>query len=59
MKLAIIIALAVGLVAIRLTLAPWPAVIKMSIDRWGKRTTAVLFAIALAGLGVAIVIARL
>jgi len=59
MKLLIIIALVLAIVALRLAIPPWPNFLKMGIDRrWGKRTTVALFAIALAAAAVAIVISR-
>jgi hypothetical protein len=60
MKLVVIIALVLAIVALRLAIPPWPNFLKMGIDRrWSKRTTVALFAIALAGAAVAIVISRL
>jgi hypothetical protein len=60
MKLVIVIALVLAIVALRLAIPPWPAFLKMGVNRqWGKRTTLALFAIALAGAAVAIVLSRL
>jgi len=60
MKLIITIAVVLAIVALRLTIPPWPNFLKMSTDRrWGKRAAVVLFAIALAGAAAAIVISRL
>lgn len=59
MALAITIALVMVLVAIRLTMPPWPNFLKMGSDRgWSKKTTVVLFAVALAGAAIAIVVSR-
>lgn len=60
MKPVIVIALVLAIVALRLAVPPWPSFLRMGIDRrWSKRTTAALFAIAVAGAAVAIVISRL
>jgi len=58
MALAITIALVVVLVAVRLAVPPWPNFVKMGMERWGNRTTVVLFAIALVGAAAALVISR-
>ena len=59
MAFAIAVALVVVLVAVRLTMPPWPNYLKMGTERWGKQTTVVLFAIALAGAAIAIIVSRL
>lgn len=60
MKVVIVIALVLAIVALRLAIPPWPNFLKMGSDRgWSKRTTVTLFSIALAGAVVAIVMSRL
>jgi hypothetical protein len=60
MALAITIAVVVVLVAVRLTMPPWPNFLKMGSDRgWSKKTTIVLFAVAAVGAAIAIVASRL
>jgi len=60
MKAIGVIALVLALVALRLTIPPWPNFLRMGNDRrWSKRTTLTLFAIALAAAAVAIAMARL
>jgi Mn2+/Fe2+ NRAMP family transporter len=59
MKLVIVIALVLAIVAVRLAIPPWPNFLKMVADRrWSKRTTVALFAIALVGATVAVVISK-
>jgi len=58
MALAITIALVVVLVAVRLTMPPWPNFVKLGMERWSKQTTVVLFAIALVGAAAVLVISR-
>ena len=58
MALAITIALVVVLVALRLTAPPWPNFLKMGLERWGKKTTVALFAIALTGAAMVLLISR-
>jgi len=58
MALAITIAVVVLLVALRLTAPPWPNFVKMGLERWGKKTTVVLFAVALTGAAMVLLIAR-
>ena len=60
MKQVIVVALVLAIVALRLAIPPWPNFLRMGTDRrWSKRTTVALFAIALVGAAVAIVISRL
>jgi len=60
MALAITIAVVVVLVAVRLTMPPWPNFLKMGSERgWSKKATVVLVAVALAGAAIAIVVSRL
>lgn len=60
MALAITIALVVVLVAVRLTMPPWPNFLKMSSDHgWSKKTTVALFVVAAVGAVIAIVVSRL
>jgi hypothetical protein len=59
MKFLIVIVVVVALVALRLTVPPWPNFLKLSSSRqWSRKTTVALFAIALAGAAAAIVISR-
>jgi hypothetical protein len=39
----------VSLIALRLLLPPAPNLVKIGLNRWGKRTTFTLFAISLIG----------
>jgi hypothetical protein len=60
MKLVILVALVLAIVAIRLAIPPWPNFLKVGIDRrWSERTTVALFAIAVVGAALVIVISRL
>jgi hypothetical protein len=58
MNYAVTIAIIVALVAFRLILPPFPRVIKNYADRWGKRTTITLCAVALVGGALMIIISR-
>jgi hypothetical protein len=58
MALVLTIALVVVLVALRLLVPPVPGLLKMGLERWGKRITVILFAISLIGAVLAIVISR-
>jgi hypothetical protein len=58
MALAATIALIVVLVAFRLLLPPAPGLLKTYVDRWGKRSTIVLCAIALVGAALMILVSR-
>ena len=58
MALAITIAVVVVLVAVRLTMPPWPNFVKVGMERWGKKTTVALFAVAAIGAAIAIIASR-
>jgi hypothetical protein len=58
MALLVTIALVVVLVVARLMVPPVPGLVKISIDRWGKRNTVALFAISLAAAFIVILVAR-
>jgi predicted PurR-regulated permease PerM len=58
MALGFTIVLVIALVAVRLLIPPVPWLLKMGIDRWGKRSTMMLCAISLAGAAVVILISR-
>ena len=58
MALAITIAVVIVLVALRLTLPPWPNFVKTGLERWGKKTTAVLFAVALTSAAIVLLVSR-
>jgi hypothetical protein len=58
MALVLTIAFVVVVVALRLLVPPVPGLIKIGLERWGKRSTAILFAISLIGAAVAIFISR-
>jgi hypothetical protein len=58
MALALTIALVVVMVAVRLLIPPVPGLLKMGLDRWGKRNTIMLCAISLVGAVLAIVLSR-
>ncbi|MBV8867284.1 MAG: hypothetical protein JO210_17945 [Acidobacteriaceae bacterium] len=58
MALVLTIALVVVLVALRLFVPPVPGLLKMSLQRWGKRITVMLFATSLIGAVLAIVVLR-
>ena len=56
MALVLTIALVILIVALRLLVPPVPGLIKTGLERWGKRTTIMLFAISLIGAALAILI---
>jgi hypothetical protein len=58
MALVATIALIVVLVAFRLFLPPVPGLLKTYVDRWGKRSTIMLCAVAHAGAALMIMISR-
>lgn len=58
MALVVTIALIVVLVAFRLFLPPVPGLLKTYVDRWGKRSTIMLCAIALVGAALLILVSR-
>ena len=58
MALPLTIALIVVLVLVRLLVPPVPGLLKMSNDRFGKRSTIILCAVALAGAVVLIIVSR-
>jgi hypothetical protein len=58
MALVLTIAVVVVVVALRLLVPPVPGLLKISLERWGKRSTIMLFAISLIGAAVAIFISR-
>lgn len=58
MALAIAIAVVVMLVALRLTAPPWPNFLKLGLEKWGKRTTIVLFGVSLTGAAILLLISR-
>lgn len=59
MRSAVTVAIILALVAFRLILPPFPQIIKTYADRWGKRTTMMLCAVALAGAALMIIVSRL
>lgn len=58
MVLALTIVLIVLLVAVRLLLPPVPGLLKMGVERWGKRSMVMLCAVALVGAVLMILISR-
>jgi hypothetical protein len=58
MALVLTIAFVLVVVALRLLSPPVPGLLKISLERWGKRSTIMLFAISLSGAAVAIFISR-
>jgi hypothetical protein len=58
MALVLTIALVVALVAVRLLIPPVPGLLKIGIERWGKRSTIMLCAISLTGAVLVILISR-
>jgi hypothetical protein len=58
MALGLTLALIFFLVGLRLFLPPVPHLLKVSLDRWGKRTTVMLCATSLAGAVLLIFISR-
>jgi hypothetical protein len=58
MALVLTIAFVVLVVGLRLLVPPVPGLVKTSLERWGKRTTLMLFAISVIGAAVAIFISR-
>jgi len=58
MNLALTIAFIVAMVALRLLIAPVPGLLKMGVDRWGKRSTFMLCAISLIGAVLVITLTR-
>ena len=58
MRSVVTIAIILALVAFRFILPPFPRVIKTYAEKWGKRTTIMLFAVALAGGALLIIISR-
>lgn len=58
MRSAVTIAIIGALVAFRLILPPFPRIIKTYAERWGKRTTITLCAVALVGGALMIIISR-
>lgn len=58
MALVLTIALVVVIVALRLLVPPVPGLLKIGLERWGKRTTIILFSISLIGAALAIFVSR-
>jgi hypothetical protein len=52
------IALVIVIVALRLLVPPVPGLLKLGLERWGKRSTVMLFAISVIAAAVAIFISR-
>jgi hypothetical protein len=58
MALVLTIALIAVLVAVRLLIPPVPGLLKIGVERWGKRTTIMLCAVSLIGAVLVIFISR-
>jgi hypothetical protein len=56
MALALTIALVVVLVVVRLLIPPVPGLLKLGLERWGKRSTVILCAISVIGAGVLVIL---
>ena len=58
MALLLTIGIVALMVIVRLFMPPVPGLLKMSIDRWGKRSTIMLCAVAFVGAVLLIVVSR-
>jgi len=58
MALALAITLVVVLVVVRLLIPPVPGLLKLGLERWGKRSTIILCAVSLIGAVLVILISR-